>query len=127
MNLQELTKIRRVLSIEELSEILKVKDEELNSILDKLEKEGYLIKGRIFGEEDSFVYLPIDVNDEYLDKIRIIEVRGKVHLVATWKLKDEWKVANMYLGDIDEIARENFSKAILILNDKNKVIFETYK
>jgi DNA-binding MarR family transcriptional regulator len=127
MNLQELTKIRRVLSIEELSEILKVKDEELNSILDKLEKEGYLIKGRIFGEEDSFVYLLIDVNDEYLDKIRIIEVRGKVHLVATWKLKDEWKVANMYLGDIDEIARENFSKAILILNDKNKVIFETYK
>jgi hypothetical protein len=127
MNLQELTKIRRVLSIEELSEILKAKGEELNSILDKLEKEGYLIKGRIFGEEDSFVYLPIDVNDEYLDKIRIIEVRGKVHLVATWKLKDEWKVANMYLGDIDEIARENFSKAILILNDKNKVIFETYK
>ncbi|MDT7891117.1 MAG: hypothetical protein RQ952_00045 [Thermoproteota archaeon] len=127
MNLQELTKIRRVLSVEELSEILKAKGEELNSILDKLEKEGYLIKGRIFGEEDSFVYLPIDVNDEYLDKIRIIEVRGKVHLVATWKLKDEWKVANMYLGDIDEIARENFSKAILILNDKNKVIFETYK
>jgi hypothetical protein len=127
MNIQELTKIRRVLSVEELSEILKAKGEELNSILDKLEKEGYLIKGRIFGEEDSFVYLPIDVNDEYLDKIRIIEVRGKVHLVATWKLKDEWKVANMYLGDIDEIARENFSKAILILNDKNKVIFETYK
>jgi len=126
MNLQELTKIRRVLSIEELSEILKAKGEELNSILDKLEKEGFLIKGRVFGE-DSFVYLPIDTNDEYLDKVRIIEVRGKLHLVATWKLKDEWKVANMYLGDIDEIAKENFSKAILILNDKNKVIFESYK
>jgi len=126
MNLQELTKIRRVLSIEELSETLKAKGEELNSILDKLEKEGFLIKGRVFGE-DSFVYLPIDTNDEYLDKVRIIEVRGKLHLVATWKLKDEWKVANMYLGDIDEIAKENFSKAILILNDKNKVIFESYK
>jgi len=43
-----------------------------------------------------------------------------------WRLKNEWKVANMYLGNLNEVIKK-FSKAILILNEKNKVVFETYK
>jgi hypothetical protein len=124
--LKELLYQRKVLSLDEIKYILNLDEENLKRFLDELEEKGYLIKGKIFGSEDSYVYLPIDINDECLEKIRIIEIRGFVHLVAMWRLKNEWKVANMYLGNLNEVVKK-FSKAILILNEKNKVIFETYK
>lgn len=125
--LRILLKQRKVLSFEEIAAILKIEGNQLREYLEYFEREGFLIKGEIFGEPDSKVYLPIDVEDSELSGVRIIETKGKVHLVVIWKLKGEWKVANMYLGDLDKILREGLSKAISILIEKNKVMFETYK
>jgi hypothetical protein len=125
--LKELINQRKVLSFEDIKKIFNLDKEKLIQFIDELEKEGYVIKGKIFGSENSYVYLPIDINDEYLDKIRIIELRGHVHLVAIWRIKNEWKIANMYLGELNEILKNNFNKAILTLNERNKVVFETYK
>lgn len=121
----QIVKSREVYSFEELVEIFKIEKDTLKDILDSLVKEGYLIKGERFREKDC-VYLPIDVNDEYLDKIRVVEIKGDVHLVAIWKLKEGWKVSNMYLGKWNKIIKEGLGKAVEILNSKNKVIYETY-
>jgi|GEM_PF-696410 DNA-directed RNA polymerase specialized sigma subunit len=125
--LKELAKQRKVFTFDEIAKTYGIDEKELKELLGKLEKEGYLIVGELFGEENSNVYLPIDVNDEELDKIRIIEIRGELHLVAIWRTKAGYKVENMYLGKLSKIIREGFSKAIQILNEKNKVVFETYR
>jgi len=127
-NIKILLSQRKVLRFDEIKNLFNCDEKETKEIITELIEKGYLIKGKDF-ESNEEVYLPIDINDEELNMIRVIEIKGKLHIVAIWKTKEGWINTNIYLGSMDEIFKKqrNLLNIFDFLNKKNKIKFETYK